>query len=109
MVDSVVFIEMDGRLLAYGTPWHGDEPFASPGPARIARICFLRHASRHRLESLTRTEATARLFACSFVPFYDRAAIEFTVAFLGRIVECVPCCELEFAPDRSVLDFVRRT
>jgi hypothetical protein len=106
--DRVVVREIDRRLLAYGTPWHGDEPFASPGAARIARICFLRHGSSHRLDRLTKVEATARLFACSFVPVYDPNAIEFTLAFLARIAERVPCCELQFARDRSVVDFVRR-
>jgi hypothetical protein len=107
--DRIVVRVINGRLMAYGTPWHGDEPFASSGPAPLARICFLRHGATHRMKDTTAAEAAARLFACSFVPVYDPAAIEFTLGLLEKIARQVPCYELEFAPDRSVIDFIRRS
>lgn len=107
--DRVVVREVDGRLLAYGTPWHGDEPFAAPGPAPLAGIFFLRHGTPHRLTALSAAEAAARLFACSFVPLYDARALEFTLALLETVVRRVPCRELQFAPEASVIDFVRRS
>lgn len=107
--DRIIVREIGGLISVYGTPWHGDEPFASSGPGTLARIFFLRHGSAHRLRALTPVEATARLFACSFVPVYDANAIEFTLALLARIAGGVPCCELQFAPDRSVVDFIRRS
>src|SRR5439155_21258279 len=66
--DRIVVREIDGRMMVYGTPWHGDEPFAASGPAKLARIFFLRHASAHRPRALGAGESAARLFACSFVP-----------------------------------------
>jgi hypothetical protein len=107
--DRIVVRPIDGRMLAYGTPWHGDEPFASAGPAPLARICFLRHGSSQRLKETGAAETAARLFACSFVPVYDASAIEFTLALLERIARHVPCYELEFAPNQSVIDFIRRS
>jgi hypothetical protein len=107
--DRIVVRDIDGEMMIYGTPWHGGELFASSGPARLAGICFLRHGPSHRLKSTTAVEAAARMFACSFVPVYDAHAIEFTLAFLETITRRVPCHELEFAPEASVVDFIRQT
>jgi hypothetical protein len=106
--DRIVAREIAGLISVYGTPWHGDEPFASSGPGTLARIFFLRQGSAHRLRGMTPVEATARLFACSFVPFYNAQAVEFTLAFLTMLVRRVPCHELQFAPDRSIVEFIRR-
>ena len=107
--DRIVVREINGQIMAFGTPWHGDEPFAASGPARLARVYFLRHGERHHLKDATAAESAARLFACSFVPVYDAAAIEFTLGLLERIDQRVACYELEFAPDRSVIDFIRQS
>ena len=79
------------------------------GPAKLARIFFLRHASAHRPRALGAGESAARLFACSFVPVYDAQAVEFTLALLATIAQRVPCHELQFAPEPSVVDFIRRS
>jgi hypothetical protein len=105
--DRIIVRVIDGQTVVYGTPWHGDEPFATSGPARLKRIFFLRHASAHRLKQLTVVDAAARLFACSFVPFYDANAVDFTLAFLTALSQRIPCHELRFAPDRSIVDFIR--
>jgi len=105
--DRIIVRKCDGRLLMYGTPWHGDEPFASNGPAPVAGIFFLRHGSRHDIRTIPVAEQAARLFASSFVPVYDANAIDFTLTFLEGIVGSVPCRELQFARDRSIVDFIR--
>jgi len=106
--DRIIVRDIDGALLAYGTPWHGDEPFAATGPAPLARIFFLRHAHSNQLRDLSPAETAARLFAASFVPVYDVNAVEFTLAFLETIARRVSCHELYFAPDRSAVDFIRQ-
>ena len=107
--DRIVVREINGQIMVFGTPWHGEEPFAASGPARLARICFLRHGKSHHVKDATAAESAARLFACAFVPVYDAAAIEFTLGLLEKIARRVACYELEFAPDRSVIDFLRRS
>jgi hypothetical protein len=107
--DRLIVRKIDGRMVVYGTPWHGDEPFASSGPAPLARIFFLRHGPANRLHKVSTSEAAARLLACSFVPFYDPRGMEFTLGFLDELTRGVPCHDLEFTPDQSVIDFVRRS
>lgn len=105
--DRVVLRGGDEGIRMYGTPWHGDEPLASPRHVRLARVFVLRHHDRHQITPLTPTGAVARLFAASFPPFHSAAAIDFTLSFFERLVRSVPCHELGFAPSSDVIDFVR--
>jgi hypothetical protein len=91
----------------YGTPWHGEEEFASPASAPLTRIFFLVHGCENSMRPATGAGAAARLFSCCFPPFHDRAGLEFTLALLAGILERVPCFELTFLPDPSVVGFVR--
>lgn len=106
--DRVVLRGGEDGVWMYGTPWHGDEPLASPRRVRLAHLFFLRHDGRHELAPLTRAEAVARLFASSFAPFSSTAAVDFTLRFIESVVRSVPCHELRFAPVPDVIDFVRR-
>jgi hypothetical protein len=91
----------------YGTPWHGEEPLASPDRAPLAGIFFLRHADRDTLAPVASVDAVTRVFASCFPSFHDAAALEFTLAFIESVVGRVPCFELGFAPTPSVVEFVR--
>jgi hypothetical protein len=105
--DRLVLRLRDGRIWVYGTPWHGEEEFASPASAPLARIHFLVHGRENAMRRVTDAAAAARLFSCCFPPFHDRVGMEFTLALLAGIVERVPCFELAFLPDPGVVDFVR--
>jgi hypothetical protein len=107
--DRIVLRKIGDQIWMYGTPWHGDEPLASRGCAPLTRGFFLRHASRHELIPVTGAYAVARLFACSFPPFFSATGVDFTVSLLTDITHLVPFCELGFVPDRAVLDFLRAT
>jgi hypothetical protein len=99
--------EADG-LWMYGTPWHGEAPLASPERARVAAIFFLQQHERHEIAPVTRVDGVARLFAASFPPFHNAPALDFTLGFIDAVVGRIPRVELRFAPDSTVLDFVRR-
>lgn len=99
--------QKDDQVWIYGTPWHGDEAFANPSAAPLSRVFFLEHGPKNGARPARGAAAAARLFACSFPPFHDVAGLHFTVGLLARIVERVPCFELTFVPEPSVIDFAR--
>jgi hypothetical protein len=105
--DRIIIRKIGSEIWMYGTPWHGDEPLASPTRARRTRGFFLRHASGYELGAIGRAEVVARLFACSFPPFFSAPALAFTVSFLTELGELVPFSELSFFPDRNAVDFIR--
>ena len=106
--DDRVVVRGDGDgLWIYGTPWHGEAPLASPRRARLKEVFLLRQLDRHEVSPVSRTDAVARMFAASFPPFHDAAAVDFTLGFLDRVAATVPVRELGFAPTRSLIDVVR--
>ena len=91
----------------YGTPWHGDAGLACQARAPLTRIYLLRHGQKNALVPQRRAEAIGRLFACSFVPFYNPCSLDFTLGLLEDVVKAVPCYELRFAPDERVIEFIQ--
>lgn len=105
--DRVIVRERDGRFWAYGTPWHGDARILSPEAAPLERIFVLRHAEANEVTRLESAGAVSQLLARSFPPFWDAEGMAFTLAFLERLTEAVPCYALGFVPDESAVEFVR--
>ncbi len=105
--DRVIVREQEGRFWAYGTPWHGDAGLASSERAPLDKIFFIGHAPQNRAVPLSPLDAALRLLVRSFPTFWNAAGMAFTLELLDEISQAVPCYELGFLPDESVLDFVR--
>jgi len=106
--DRVIIREEDGAMYMYGTPWHGEAELSEATRAPLAGIYLLVQSPHNELRVLTPGEAVARLFRCSFPLFYDAGALDFTLAFLGRIAAAVPVRELHFTRNRNVVDLILR-
>ncbi|MFH0812090.1 MAG: hypothetical protein V2A69_04525 [Pseudomonadota bacterium] len=105
--DRIIIRKMDGQFWMYGTPWHGDAKACSPERAPLEKIFFLKHAEKNEIKKMTPMEATSRLMVCSFPTFWDKIGMEFTLGFIDELTREVPCYELGFVPDESVLDLVK--
>jgi len=95
-----------GRMLIYGTPWHGEAHYASPGSAPLSRIFVLEHGDRNRLTRLTESQAVAELFARSFVPFHRHEYVDCALSFLQELVSAVPVFRYDFEPDQRAVDTI---
>jgi hypothetical protein len=103
--DERVVVRTDGdRVLVYGTPWHGDARLTSPRCGELAGVFFLHHGSAHASAATAAPLAAATLLSCAFLPFHSAGAVDRTMAALERVAREVPCRDLWFAPDRSVID-----
>lgn len=88
----------------YGTPWHGEAMFASPGSAPLTRIFVLEHGHGNVLTRLSPSQAVAELFARSFVPFHRHEYVESALDFLEELAEAVPCYRYSFEPDMGAVE-----
>jgi hypothetical protein len=88
----------------YGTPWHGEAMYASPGSAPLSRIFILEHGQGNVLTQLSPSEAVAELFARSFVPFHRHEYVESALNFLQELVDSVPCYRYEFEPSEAAVE-----
>ena len=104
--DRVIVREDEGGLWMYGTPWHGEGELSLAERVPLGGVYLLVQAPSNELRELPRAAAVARLFGCSFPPFYDGAAVDFTLRMLERIVDAVPVRELHFTRDRAAVALV---
>ena len=105
--DRIALRRTDGKLWMYGTPWHGEANFSSPARAPLADVCFLVKGAENRLLQKGVTESIGRFIASSFILFYNREAVDFTMGFLEDVVKAVPCYELSFSPDKRVVKWLQ--
>jgi len=90
----------------YGTPWHGEAMYASPGSAPLTRIFILEHGHGNVLTRLSPSQAVAELFARSFVPFHRHEYVDAALDFLQALVGSVPCYHYSFEPDQRAVDTI---
>lgn len=105
--DRIIVRKMGGGFWIYGTPWHGDAKVCSPERAPLKKIFFLKHAKKNSVKKMTPIEATSRLLVCSFPTFWDKKGMEFTLAFINKLIREIPCYELGFVPNKTAIDFIR--
>ena len=105
--DRIILRKVAGDVWMHGTPWHGDEPLASPHPARLRRGFFLHHGASNRLARVSGAQAVMELFARSFPPFFNACGLEFTLSVLTEIVDVIPFFDLDFVPDQALPGFLR--
>lgn len=105
--DRIIIRKKEGKFWIYGTPWHGDAKVCSPERTPVEKIFFLKHAKKNSVKKIKPLEAASRLIVRSFPTFWDKKGMEFTLKFCAELAQKVPCYELGFVPDESVLDFVR--
>jgi hypothetical protein len=90
----------------YGTPWHGEAMYASPGSAPLARIFVLEHGYGNVITRLSPSQAVAELFARSFVPFHRHEYVNSALEFLQEVVNAVPVYRFAFEPDPRAVDTI---
>jgi len=105
--DRIVLRRREGRFWMYGTPWHGDYSGVSPQGLPLEKVFFLRHAKTNAVRRVEGVTVASGILSRCFPPLWDAAGMNFTVDFCAQLAEAVPCYELDFVPDRSVVDFVR--
>src|SRR5579864_7730045 len=101
--DRIILRLHDNELWMYGTPWHGEAAFASPGKARLNRVFILQHGPENKIVTLPKARAVGELFARCFPPFHSASGLNRTIEFLNRVVETVPCYQFCFVPEISAV------
>jgi hypothetical protein len=96
--------EKNYGMRMYGTPWHGEAAYASPGSARLGRIFVLEHGQGNVLTRLSASQAVAELFARGFVPFHRHEYVESALEFLQELVSSVPCYRYAFESNGGAVE-----
>jgi hypothetical protein len=106
--DRIILRRERARIWMYGTPWHGDAGIAEADRWPLDGIFVLAHGAKNALRPLSRSTATAELYARSFVPHHSSDAAAFNLEFLSRVTGAVPCFDFSFVPDMTAVEVLLR-
>lgn len=104
--DRIIVRRHEGRFRAHGTPWPGEAGIARNASVDLRGFFFLSKADRHRITSLGPSQAVRRLFPVVSCPWYDRERFPGVLDTCEKLVNEVPCFELQFRPDPAVVDLI---
>jgi len=105
--DRIIVREKNGQFWMYGTPWHGDFREVSPKGMPIRKVFFLKHGKENSTVPKKGAEAISMFLTRSFPPLWDQKGMDYTLGLLDRMANKLPCYELNFLPDKRIIDFVR--
>lgn len=105
--DRIILRRNSAEVWMYGTPWHGDAGIASPQSALLTHIYILEQWPSNELVPLSRSAATAEIFARSFVPRHSPEALNFALQFIEGLAQDLPCDTFRFLPRFSALEVIR--
>lgn len=88
--DKPIFRYVDGRFLAYGTPWCGKEGLSENASVPLAAICFLERGENNTISALDGTDSVTRLFPQILMPS-DAASLDALFPLLDAMIKSVPC------------------
>lgn len=107
--DDRLVLRPDGQnYRVWGTPWHGEARFATPEQGPLRSIYFLRHTESCSLHALAPADAAGRLAACVFMAGWPREGVQNLVDLCVQVASLVPCYDLGFCPDESVIELIQR-
>lgn len=102
--DRIILRKMEGGIRMFGTPWHGEVDVCENMGIPLRRIYFLKKAARNEAVRWAPALAATHLIARSFPPFWDAEGLDRTTRLCIDIALQVPCYELGFLPNATVLD-----
>jgi hypothetical protein len=105
--DRIILRLRDGRFWMYGTPWHGDYNGISPHGVPLEKVFFLHKALTNSVIRIEGVSAISRLIARAFPPLWDDKGMSYSLDFCSQLIENVPCYDLDFIPNKDIVDYVR--
>lgn len=97
--DKPALRRIDGRWIAYGTPWCGKDGINRNERAPLAGICYLKKAQQNRIRRLSKREAMERILAQTVRKFPDARKLDMLLSLLEKLLDEIPVYELENLPE----------
>ena len=106
--DRVVIRKKEDRFWAYPVPQMGEFCPSSSRGVLLKRAFFIRHGRENALAPKPAAHIVTGFLVESFVPPYNARAVELALQLLHDLSRAVPCQDLAFVPDGSVVEFLTR-
>ncbi len=106
--DERVILRLEGdRVVAHGTPWHGEMDVVSAACAPLAALAFLEHGTSTRAIAQAPPATVRRLVPRCRLPYWDPEGMARVLETASAIADRVPTYALPFVPDDTLTDVIR--
>ncbi|MEK7838986.1 MAG: hypothetical protein AAB328_13505 [candidate division NC10 bacterium] len=105
--ERIILRVVEGAIRVFGTPWPGSGRHARNQQGPLTGLFCIRHGRHgHVLRRMPPGAAASFILPQCFLPHWDRAAMDNTLAFLGTLLETVDCFELAFMNRPDIVEFI---
>lgn len=106
--DEIILLGKDnGDYYVHGLLPHCHDTVTSLQRMKVNKIFFIRHSPSNQIARVGVAGATSALLTRCFAPRWDKRGMETTIDLAGHVAKDVPCYNLGFVPDRSIVSFLR--
>ena len=105
--DMVIIRRIKNKFKVYSTPWNRNVDECSPQDVPLNNIFFIKHARTNIATPLSHIDVITSLLNSSWFNFWSLNSMQRTFNLLEQLIREIPCYELGFVPNESVLNFVR--
>ena len=105
--ERMIVRKINGRTIAFGTPWAGTAGIARNGHAPLAGVFFMQHGDTNRFQEAASAAATDRILPMLSIPWYDPEAATPIIEFAKRLFTEIPAWEFQFTPDVRAIHALR--
>lgn len=96
--DKPALRRIDGKWIAYGTPWCGKDGINQNLKAPLAGICFMKKADHNAIRRMTSREAMQEILAQTIRRYPSHQGMEKLFALMDLLLREIPVYELENLP-----------
>lgn len=90
---------LDGKWIAYGTPWCGKDGININMSCPVAGICFMKQADQNKIRRLSQPEAIQKILSQTLRRFQDVENLDLMLSHVEKLVQTIPVFELENRPE----------
>jgi len=105
--ERIILRMVESTIRVFGTPWPGSGCHARNQQGPLTGLFCIRHGQdSHVLRRMPPGAAASFILPQCFLPHWDRAAMDGTLAFLDAVIETVGCSDLAFMDTPDVVEFL---
>jgi len=105
--ERIIIRKIAGRFMIHGTPWVGSGNYATNDRSLLTHLYCINHGTgRHTTSSMSPRTVIQELLRQSFLPLWDREALETTMGIIADLVQQVDCRALAPMKSPDIVDYI---
>ena len=105
--ERIIIRKIAGRFMIHGTPWVGSGNYAANDRLPLTYLYCISHGTdRHTTSAMSPRAVAQELLRQSFLPLWDREALETTMGIIADLVEHVDCRALAPLKSPDIVDYI---